>query len=1474
MENLPGSCSGGQSSPPSGPKSSGRPDFFPPSGNKNPVSPEEKTPPIRPLTSTGLFSPPTNLPPVAPPNHPPLSPIVQGVVLWENKTPESIQSGEWDGFVQTPTFLLNRRFWNSRKRSDTEHSLLSVGSFGSLSSPFKIPVVDTASSDLESLSEITMVVNAEQKSFAGDAQRQLELDQVLAKVEADQKKLDLLMRSFTPERIYEDMLSSVDCRLKEIRDLHLQVWADIGNILKEYSAELDQKSVDQFNALIKSLDDKVFAHERSIRAKIKELFPPAQPLSKYEEESLKIQKMAAEAQKALMDMEKEKKENAAKEATIKVNSKAAEFRNKVKVVEEFIKVVEVRENSNYWSEASDDILTDSMKDLSKWDSAMSTVEDIYLVFDNLVQIHGEPNDADTTGYDSSSIKELLKEVRVDFKDAKTEVVKQDKDRWLHSLDKGSVEALKYPTFSGDPGQDLLKFKEKMVYRFNRNRVSKMDQLEKLRESLKGQALRLVPESMIDVDAAWSALKDAFGDPSRVLYHRINSLKQLGDLPPESVRGSPNFEKRVEYLLKFENIVHDIIELGKSDDDLYLLSFNANTVAEVINKFPNNLVLKLNKLPGKGKDRLINILEKIKEFRADAQSLQKTRSLLAPQSNVSNPKKDNTHGNNSSTQVSFNPPRRNSSCRVCCHLSEVEKASPVTGTTFYEDHLSNFATGCPQFVGLDMSARLKLANAIKLCHKCFHPDIEYTREHDKECSVVVDKKHSFSCSKCKMHSWICKYHKGDNKAKLDKYKKEYREKHKLRLVFTASTPAPPEPRIPVQQVDSESVGPTLACGRAGPQSVNFNGEGDSGAAYSANLQAMKKRLKQAGFKGRIIPPPIGEPMFLFQPIQGKDKPVNTFYDIGCSHALFKEGVPGSQLKGRIVQKGPFNMKGVGGITTQANDQWLVALDTIDGNKQMVCGLTVDNVTAEFPKIDIRTAVQEVKEAKPDDPFLQSCKLPEIAGGGTDILLGVMYSCVFPVMVHQLPSGLAIYKCFLKSHNNQYDCLIGGPHKSFEIVAGQVGNIPALIAHFVEGLRDYKTWGAPKIPSLPFTLEEEQFACRMNSLEGDLSMLPSAPYSDYSDGLLRDLDVESEGCSHCNSCNCRNISATSDQDQIRFLKQLLTTGESGVSVEYRCARCRDCWACKNADETEKISLREEQENQLVRDSVSLNFQKKSIDCTLPIRGDEADFLSTNKDLAQKILLSVCNRYHNDETVKQVILAAFQKLFSKGYAKFLDQLTEDELNSFINKDPQYFIPWRVVFADSVTTPCRPVLDASSRTRKRADGSGGRCLNDLVVKGSVNGLDLLRLVLRWQVGKFAMNGDLAQFYNSFNLSSKQWNLQRFLWLDNLDPKGQLKEGVITTLIYGVKSVSAQAEDAIKQLSEAVRKNDPVLADFLISCLYVDDMGESKQTEIECRQLASSADNSFAAVGLKCKGWTFSNHDPPEEVSKNGHSIKIGGVI
>ena len=82
---------------------------------------------------------------------------------------------------------------------------------------------------------------------------------------------------------------------------------------------------------------------------------------------------------------------------------------------------------------------------------------------------------------------------------------------------------------------------------------------------------------------------------------------------------------------------------------------------------------------------------------------------------------------------------------------------------------------------------------------------------------------------------------------------------------------------------------------------------------------------------------------------------------------------------------------------------------------------------------------------------------------------------------------------------------------------------------------------------------------------------------------------------------------------------------------------------------------------------------------------------------------------------------------------------------------------------------MDASARTAFRKDGSGGKALNDLVCKGKVDSLNML--LMRFIIGRNAVAGDLTQFYNSCKLNSEQWNLQRFLWLDNLDPEGEVLE-------------------------------------------------------------------------------------------------------
>ena len=54
--------------------------------------------------------------------------------------------------------------------------------------------------------------------------------------------------------------------------------------------------------------------------------------------------------------------------------------------------------------------------------------------------------------------------------------------------------------------------------------------------------------------------------------------------------------------------------------------------------------------------------------------------------------------------------------------------------------------------------------------------------------------------------------------------------------------------------------------------------------------------------------------------------------------------------------------------------------------------MDVVTGEFPMIDLGAAEKEGKDNKPSVKFLQSWKLPKMACGVTDILLGMMY-CVY-------------------------------------------------------------------------------------------------------------------------------------------------------------------------------------------------------------------------------------------------------------------------------------------------------------------------------------------------------------------------------------------------------------------------------------------------------------------------------------------------
>ena len=345
-----------------------------------------------------------------------------------------------------------------------------------------------------------------------------------------------------------------------------------------------------------------------------------------------------------------------------------------------------------------------------------------------------------------------------------------------------------------------------------------------------------------------------------------------------------------------------------------------------------------------------------------------------------------------------------------------------------------------------------------------------------------------------------------------------------------------------------------------------------------------------------------------------------------------------------------------------------------------------------------------------------------------------------------------------------------------------------------------------------------------------------------------------------------------DKLTLLKKVAEI-QGPLDVDYRCIDCRDCKKCKDSGKIERISLREELEMEEIRKSVRLNYEEKRIDCSLPLRGPERDFLSSNKKQAVAILNQQCQKYFGDPQVLEGINKAFKKLMDKGFIRMVSDLSEEERNKFENKEVQYYIPWRCVWKDSMTTPVRPVLDASTNSPKRKDASGGSNLNNAVCHGKIDSLDLLGVLLRFVLLDHAVAADITKMYNMFNLDPEYWNLQRVVFKDDLNPNNEVLDAVITTLIYGVSSVSGQTEEGCKQIAVNGQERKPEASETIRKSRYVDNLLNSFRNNLIASGVTKDVDDLFAEVGLFTRGWTHTGQEPNQEESADGVSLELMGV-
>ena len=113
---------------------------------------------------------------------------------------------------------------------------------------------------------------------------------------------------------------------------------------------------------------------------------------------------------------------------------------------------------------------------------------------------------------------------------------------------------------------------------------------------------------------------------------------------------------------------------------------------------------------------------------------------------------------------------------------------------------------------------------------------------------------------------------------------------------------------------------------------------------------------------------------------------------------KEGVQHELGKTVLKTQGPVNVFGVGNTAVQVNSEWQTSLPLVDGTRQAVEGWTLDQVTAPLPQLDLSKAVVEIKADRKEDQMVQNLAVQMVTGSECDILLGILYSAIFPIQIH--------------------------------------------------------------------------------------------------------------------------------------------------------------------------------------------------------------------------------------------------------------------------------------------------------------------------------------------------------------------------------------------------------------------------------------------------------------------------------------------
>lgn len=230
-------------------------------------------------------------------------------------------------------------------------------------------------------------------------------------------------------------------------------------------------------------------------------------------------------------------------------------------------------------------------------------------------------------------------------------------------------------------------------------------------------------------------------------------------------------------------------------------------------------------------------------------------------------------------------------------------------------------------------------------------------------------------------------------------------------------------------------------------------------------------------------------------------------------------------------------------------------------------------------------------------------------------------------------------------------------------------------------------------------------------------------------------------------------------------------------------------------------------------------------------DPEVLGDSRFMAQQRFLNLERRMNRDS-----MLAQEYKKFMSEYIKMghMEEAKDTDL-------PTYYLPHHTVTkGDSLTTKTRVVFDGSAVTRS------GLSLNDILVCGPPVQPELLSIVLRFRLYRYALVADIEKMYRQVRVAPSDCDLQRIVFRSNADE--ELKDYRLLTVTYGTRAASFLATRCLLEASYTVQ--DATAQRAIQQDFYVDDLLTGCQTEEECYNLYQVMSTGLNKVGFPLRKW------------------------